>query len=192
MKVRAIAREAVIFALVGLLLAEVGGGIFAVRQAKEEARSVAFYSLHATPPTEGNQIDNSVRVPLTDGTVLYVTDCDQLHAEADLLDQAARERALKPGQIDFSEALVWIPGFLSNDCVGFYVPGVAKASLREVHVGDTNQIAIEKQYWRFYLDARHRILGTELPALLFVDLLGFPAGLVVWLFYRLVRFAVKG
>lgn len=62
-----------------------------------------------------------------------------------------------------------------------------------IQLGTTDQIAIERDYWTAYKEARHRYPPGDLLASLFVGLLSFPAGLVLWIFfYRLIRFAVKG
>jgi hypothetical protein len=199
-KLRAIAREAVIFALIGLLLAEMGGAIFVLRRARQEGRSEAMITLHAVPaPPKGYHVDNSVEVPLKNGTVLFVAACTQVHAKDDLFDQVARQmkegiNKLKHQQtLDFSKGFKYPPGTISDDCVVFRDDVTNKEwTLTAVPLGEENQVAIEKQYWRSYLDARNRALENQLPPVFIVGLFGFPAGLVVWLFYRLVRFAVKG
>jgi hypothetical protein len=59
-------------------------------------------------------------------------------------------------------------------------------------LGDENQIAIEKEYWAAYAKARRQHLVKSGMWSLIVGLWGFPAGFGIWLFYRPVRFAVKG
>jgi hypothetical protein len=58
-------------------------------------------------------------------------------------------------------------------------------------LGSTDQAAIEKDYWDAYKAKREVGWGIILWSL-FLGLWGFPAGLGLWIFYRLVRFAVKG
>jgi len=59
-----------------------------------------------------------------------------------------------------------------------------------VEIGNADQVAIEKDYWTAYHNSRS--VGAEVLEALFFGLLGFPAGLALWIFYRLVYFAVKG
>jgi hypothetical protein len=63
---------------------------------------------------------------------------------------------------------------------------------RVVRIGDTDQVAIEKDYWTAYKNSRHHDFAGEMLGSLLLGLLGFPAGLALWIFYRLVVFAVKG
>jgi hypothetical protein len=90
-KFRAIAREAVIFVLIGTALALIAGFVWAFAGARSAARSAAAIRLHAVdlrwtkdtswfpePP-----IEKRVKVPLTNGTVLFVADFAKVHANDD-------------------------------------------------------------------------------------------------------------
>jgi len=94
------------------------------------------------------------------------------------------------------QAVPRIPPGATNgsDCVYFdEEPWVRYGGYREpVHLGGPAQVAIEKEYWQAYAKAKghHRI--ENMMAAAGLSLWGFPAGIIVWLFYRLVRFAQKG
>jgi len=62
--------------------------------------------------------------------------------------------------------------------------------LVSVPLGNADQVAIEKDYWTAYNKSRS-YAGSAVGSLL-GGLRGFPVGLGLWVFYRLVRFAVKG
>jgi hypothetical protein len=64
--------------------------------------------------------------------------------------------------------------------------------LLSVPLGDENQVAIEKEYWAAYAKAKSQHRVQNALESVFLSLWGFPCGIIVWLFYRLVRFAVKG
>lgn len=186
MTFRAVAREAVIFSLLGMALAGVGAIITAVLYAREAGKSAAREAVHGSlPPPIGYRVDNSIEVPLSDGTVLFVADCDQVHAKDDIFDEAARANART------SEPL---PGTIESDCVIFEDNFFKKfgGQLSAVKLGDVNQVAIEKDYWQSYMQTRDMILKGDAVAVLLVSLAGFPAGFVIWGFYRVVRFAVEG
>ncbi len=65
-------------------------------------------------------------------------------------------------------------------------------TLAGVNLGDTNQVAIEKEYWKAFTKAKQELLVENAMESTFLSLWGFPVGIIVWIFYRLVQFAVKG
>jgi hypothetical protein len=89
------------------------------------------------------------------------------------------------------------PGAHGGDCVYFTDPFRDEAAeygghMAEAVLGDENQIAIEKDYWQAYAKAKRQHRTENMVAAAMLSLWGFPAGIIVWLFYRLIRFAVKG
>jgi hypothetical protein len=80
------------------------------------------------------------------------------------------------------------------DCVYFdEEPWVRYGGHRDsVRLGSPAQVAIEKDYWLAYAKAKSQHRTENMMAAAVLSLWGFPAGIMVWLFYRLVRFAVKG
>jgi hypothetical protein len=148
------------------------------------------------------KLDNAVLVPLTNGVQLYVTDCARMHlwvvssvpANSKPPDLPASLTPMPPvtsGSRRFERIL---PGSTNgSDCVFFtsQFQDLGGHPLA-VPLGDVNQIAIEEKYWTAYSKAKsqHRIGNMMAAGVL--SLWGFPAGIIVWLFYRLIRFAVKG
>lgn len=196
---RKLAREATIFALLGMVVAGIGMFVVIDNADRTNAREKAAEAVHADvkwfpqpKPTP------TVEVPLTNGTVLHVRQC-----------------------------LVPPPASLGGDCLNFSGPfaqyelqiqavpapptgelqspnpatqdpaGLAKAPFRSrligsVPLGSADQVGIEKEYWTAYKNSRHQRPVEEMLGPLLFGLCGFAAGLVLWIFYRLVRFAVKG
>lgn len=159
---RKLAREATIFALLGMVLAGIGVYVVMDDEDRDNARQKAAIAVNATTDpnlfvvattdSHGNpQSSPYVEVRLSNGTRLHVRRCD-------------------PGQTSDCRE------FLNSACV----------------LCDAEKYGIERDYWTAYNEARHHDLGETMLVTLYVSLLGFPAGLVLWLFYRLVRFAVKG
>ena len=72
---------------------------------------------------------------------------------------------------------------IDNDCFRF-------DGQEPVTLGTAKQVAIEKEYWAAYKNSRD-VGGCALWSSV-MGLWGFAGGLVLWLFYRLVRFAVRG
>lgn len=115
----------------------------------------------------------TVRVPLTNGTVLQVRRCASPVKDDRMLD-----------------AFDQIAAGYTADCRTFSSdPLDIRAT---VPLGNPDQIAIEKDYWTAYKNSRHQRPVEEMLGPLLFGLCGFPAGLVLWIFYRLARFAVKG
>lgn len=174
---RKLAREATIFALLGMVVATVGIFVKLDMDDRAEAKLAARRAVHAllSDPHFEVQIsvsysskavpilpvpqDLHVSVPLTNGTVLFIHAC----------------------------------GVDSKDCRNFSETN--KEQFRRAHLnvplGDADQIAIERDYRAAYKAKREGVGTVFLGSLLF-GLWGFPAGFVLWIFYRLVRFAVKG
>ena len=201
---RKLAREAVIFCLLGSLLTVIG--IFLVLERGNRARTVSlaksavhaevdldYASLQPIPgeSTAAEPVINFVKVPLTNGMLLSVRQCPDLDISAGLVKangdvDVAFQQAYKRSEEQ------------KNDCRYFNEPYGKLAAefggrLASVPLGDPNQVAIEKDYWAAYQRATH---GTILKSLTEFNLAGlsygFPAGLGVWCLYRLIRFAVKG
>lgn len=179
---RKLAREAVIFMLLGPIVAAPAVFAFFQHRSVGDVKTEAARSVHAIDAVQepaGFRPINSVLVPLTNGVKLYVTDCNQAHQ------------------------LVWFdqnappPGAHGGDCVYFSDPYQKELQqsggrLASISLGDENQVAIEKDYWLAYSKAKSQHRIENAMAAVVLSLWGFPAGIIVWLFYRLVRFAVKG
>jgi hypothetical protein len=208
---RKLAREAVIFMLLGPVVA--APAIFTYLQRRslteikaEAARAVYAFDVKSLPP--GFRLDNSVLVPLTNGVQLNVTDCAQAHPwvisstpvksaakPADLPAGLTPLQSVESGSKNFEQ----IPPGATNgtDCVYFKdelseLTQKYGGHLDAVPLGDVNQVQIEKDYWAAYAKANSQARGSNAIETAFFSLWGFPTGIIVWLFYRLVRFAVKG
>jgi hypothetical protein len=79
--VRKLAKEAVIFMLLGPVVVFVVVFGYGQRQSIGGVKARAAQAVYATdvPPPRGYTVDNSVVVPLTNGVQLYVADCNRLH-----------------------------------------------------------------------------------------------------------------
>lgn len=199
---RKLAREAVIFMLLGLvagvLVAFVVLEIQSAGDVKKDAAK-AVYAYEAPPPPPGYElVEPVVQVPLTNGVLLFVTDCGRAHP-ADLpawLVPLESASANAPHTSKDSNKSVPVPLGSTNgiDCVYFEnFPWVRYGGQRDPErLGSPTQVAIEKMYWQAYAKSkREHMLGNGVWSLI-VGCCGFATGLVIWLFYRLVRFAVKG
>jgi hypothetical protein len=196
MSARRIAREGVIFMLLGPIVAAPIIYGFLVNGSRAEIKaeaSRAVYSLPTLPqgftPAEAS---NYVIVPLTNKDQLWVTDCAQAHPVTITPDVTPPAVTL---DLSKSQPVYPLPAGYSNgtDCIYFSDPyGKYGGHLISVPLGNPNQVEIEKQYWTAYKKAASERRPENLLTTGFFSLWGFPAGVSVWLFYRLVRFAVKG
>ena len=186
--IRKLAREATIFALLGMALGAIGAYVFmdyedrtnAIYQATIAVHGGMDWNVHA----QHSQPTHTVQVPLTNGAVLYVRRCEPDGPWTKYATGKDDTIKLPPGYEDAK------PVVSTPECRKFITDPIA---IRDsVPLGNADQVAIEKDYWAAYKKARHYDLDGQLLGSLYVGLLGFPAGLVLWIFYRLVRFAVKG
>jgi hypothetical protein len=182
--VRKLVREAVIFMLFGLVVGVLVAFVLFERSSAGDVRKAAARAVyaHEAPPLPAYRPDPpwAVQVPLTNGILLFVTDCNKLHPST-IVDPKS---PTMPGPAGTTNG---------SDCVYFKTESSdLRWHLVSVPLGDENQIAIEKEYWAAYAKARRQHLLKSGMWSLIVGLWGFPAGLGIWVFYRLVRFAVKG
>jgi hypothetical protein len=182
---RKLVREATIFALLGFLLVSVGLFIKTERDIKNNAAFQATKAVHADT-TEPTRMDlppgavlipvNTVAVPLTNGTILHIrrcTDSTEKVPERDVFTQLAEE---------------------DKNC-RYFSDWFAKfgGQMVSVPLGQPDQIALERDYWTAYKAANQRdVVSTATASLVFGLLWGFTGGVCIWVFYRLVRFAIAG
>ena len=189
---RKIAREAVIFCLLGSILVIIGSLLIAKQQDTGAAKSAAMRAVHAIlPPPAGFIPDPSpgirfVTVPLTNGPTLYVKQCfDVRHPPgqpADIFDSVYEQ----------DHDCRYFSHDPADEKVEGLPPGAYLLPIR-LSIGNPNQLAIEKDYWTAYRTAKRgqtpeNLMVSALAGFLY----GFPAGFGVWCLYRLVRFAVMG
>jgi hypothetical protein len=204
---RKLAREAVIFMLLGPFVTALIVFVYLNSQNEREIKAETVshvYAIDAALEPDGFTPDNSVLVPLTNGVKLYVQDCSQVHPwvvsstpEQSAVKPTALPRGLVPTPPGAKD--VPIPPGATNgtDCVYFtdsFRDEAAKygGHMASVPLGNENQVAIEKEYWSAYAKSKHQHHVQNAIASLLLSLWGFPAGILLWAFYRLVRFAVKG
>jgi hypothetical protein len=180
--IRKLAREAVIFALLGMLAAIIGAVTILDSSARSAARFYAASRVHGffpvqldmsksqpiPPPPAGFNV-SVMSVPIG-SRMLNVRVCLDSDKTRDAFTEAAEEM---------------------NDCRYVYDPFKELGGVL-TDLGPKHKAEIASEYWAAYRQSIHdaRIVNV-LPCLL-VGLYGFPAGLGLWLFYRLVRFAIKG
>ncbi len=221
---RKLARELVIFMLLGPIVAAPASFAFfehrSVEVVKAEAAQ-AVYAINAASLSHyGLAVNDHILVPLTNGEKLFVMDCSQAHpSDAGVLHVIHSEplpetkpSVRKPPDID-NDAIAKENGAISSesapilpippgstngsDCFYFTFPKLDSGKWHDVRplsvsLGDENQIAIEEEYWQAYAKAKSQHRNEDMTAAAVLGLWGFPAGIMGWLFYRLVRFAVKG
>jgi hypothetical protein len=193
---RRLAREATIFALLGFLTATVSFFVIAERASRFNAGVVAAKAVHAVPAEELPSsslppglvaIDGTVAVPLTDGTLLHVRWCT-----TEPIDLTAGFVPVPPPgyKFDATQNTEQDCRYLSFTRTPDYKKyGLAPVSIR---LGDPDQVTIEKDYWAAYKNSKRQSLVENGMASLILGLWGFPGGIGIWAFYRLVRFAIKG
>jgi hypothetical protein len=170
---RRLAREATIFALLGMVVVTIGLFVKLDMEDRATSRSKAVIAVYAGIDFSFEQpAASTIKVPLTNGTILQVRWCPIAWDEFGNPVKDPRYRNCRLFDFMRKRELVIVP--------------------ESIQVGSTDQIAIEKDYWTAYKDARHQHITGEMLGSLFFGLWGFPAGLGLWAFYRLVRFAVRG
>ena len=179
---RKLAREAIIFALIGMLVGAVGAFALPAKDIRTSARLAGAEAVHAFFLQPGESIgpfpeaQPILQVPLTNGTILYVRVCP-----LNIFEQAAAQpcrfvtldhSALKPiFDPDHPHQTVPPPkpppGFIPEPVtiLGGWVTlsaadyqNVSDARTFAVPIGDVNQIAIEKDYWAAYTESEHATL----------------------------------
>jgi hypothetical protein len=168
---RRLAQQAIIFALLGFVVTFIV--LFAIlgRNIATSARTDAAVAVHAEidlPQIQGlpagsiaRPID-TVDVPLTNGTVLHIRECQQ-----------------------YWRGNLWE----TTDCHFF---SDRYRQLISIPLGHAQQIAIEKDYWVAYRKSsreslfQNALFSTELGLRW-----GFPGGLGLWILYRLIHLAVS-
>jgi hypothetical protein len=205
---RKLAREAVIFALLGMLVAIIGAFVITDSRARSLARSEAAKAVHGIQlppsatlvPAQQNDLP-TVQVPLTNGVLLHVRSCPPQYVEPAPSNSAQTKSKL--GKYQFSDidkpdkpsraGRDWVDEIL--DCENFSDPFAkygGRGHLTAIPLGNPDQVAIEKDYWAAYRHAKKQVFTENVLMSLLFGLYGFPAGVALWIFYRLVRFAVKG
>jgi hypothetical protein len=181
---RKLAREAVIFALLGFLAETVI--FFLATDTRATAKLVAANTVDAqeadapiqgVPPGLVAIPIGVIEVPLTNGTVLHVRQCEPLPTPP-------------PGYTLDSPVSRSDCRYFSNPYQDF--DRKFGGRMVAIPLGDADQIAIEKEYWAAYSRAKRQTLLENGMASLILGLWGFPGGLGIWALYRLVRFAIKG
>jgi hypothetical protein len=191
---RKLLREITIFALLGFIVASVSLFVNLEKGIKISAARDAAKAVHADTkdhsPMQGLPSGSSVApngtpdflpsppgfipdvltvaVPLTNGTVLHVRVCGQSSG----------------------------PWNKYIDCREFSAPDPYKefgGHIISIPLGHPDQIALEKDYWAAHnKTSRQNLFSNATGSLLLGLLWGFPCGIGVWIFYRLVRFAITG
>jgi len=186
---RKLAGEAVIFILLGPVVAIVPAFFYFQRQSLADIKYVAARAIYATEatseepsPANGSVPQYAVLVPLTNGVRLYVTDCGQLRPRASTNETPSGKASSEQ----------FVPGSTNGkDCVYFddeiYRLG---GHLTSVTLGDKNQIAVEKEYRAAFAKAKRHQAYASAAMAGFLSLSGIPAGFIIWVLYRLIRFAV--
>jgi hypothetical protein len=168
---RKLFRQAMVFGLSGFLVTFVG--FFAILGANitTNARANATAAVHAEIDPPGTHLPlgararptDTVDVPLTNGTILHVRECQQYWR----------------GRLDET-----------TDCRFF---SDRYRELAFVPLGHAQQIAVEKDYRSAYRKSiRENLLQNEFCSTTLALRWGFLGGLGVWILYRLIRcFAVR-
>ena len=202
-------REATIFALLGLIIGIMGVFVAMDRDDKVAAKEKAAQAVHASTPewqitlnfskAPVQSATNTVLVPLRNGMVLLARRCP---GQIPIPPSGTLGEPVESRKQDIFDELTKNDGLAKDDknCRNFSFSGsnsqayyLGDSLSLTVPLGDADQVAIERDYWIAYRSSRHQHFAGEMLRSLFPgSLYGFPAGLALWIFYRLVRFAVKG
>jgi hypothetical protein len=192
--VRKIAREAVIFLLIGMVVGSTLAVSVHFKRSRQSAKLDAAKSIHAQLLSYANLPQSkipphTVAVPFSDGAVAYVVDCAQMIAAAkgDVFDKTAKESELGiPSQAPPSGTILRRCVYFSNAFFDKF-GGVISA----VSMGSQEQRAIEATYRNKYEEEKwwgENYFATATGG----ALIGALTSLFLWMLYRLVYFAIKG
>jgi hypothetical protein len=187
---RKLAAEAGFFGFLGLLLATLGLYAKVEADARRAARTEAAQAVHARDyQLPGAEPSNAiVAMTLDDGTILYVRRCQKYDPKttyeyADRLLAALEARELRrKGAAQ--------PSFNARPRNDAPLPTADETlDCRNFSFAPIDRASLERDYWAAYRDSKHQTLARTAVGSLAKGLLGFPAGLGVWIFYRRARFA---
>jgi hypothetical protein len=146
--IRKLAREATIFALIGMVVAAVGGFTLLMKDVRTRARLVGAEAVHAGTPQihvpPGYTLDpdspglqkNSVEVPLTNGVVLHVREC-----VPDFSDALVLKKDVKRSATDYDALAKKYGGTTEENCRYFPNP----YGLTPLPLGDADQVSNRKR-----------------------------------------------
>jgi len=184
-----LAREAGIFGLLGLLMATVGLCAKLYADARRTARTEAAKAVHARDyQVQGVEPSPAtVLVTLDDGTILHVRQCQKYdskaaYASADRLLAALEARALRQkgaSQPTYDVQPRTEPALVKPD---------ETLDCRNFSFAPIDRVSLERDYWTAYRESKQQALARNALASLAKGLLGFPAGVGVWIFYRRAGF----
>jgi len=136
------------------------------------------------------QLAQSVKAALRDAvTPCFITRIDLSRGDVKSREnKATHVKGLTPPPKDKTDDWIDVPDFIPDYCTKFQLP----AGLTPLDSENALEIP-DSMRWP-ELPANHlKVVTHNLPPAMFMGLVvGFPAGLGVWLFYRLVRFAIQG
>jgi hypothetical protein len=154
-----------IFALLGFIVALIGIFVVLGRNITTRAQTDAARQVHAEiaqGPTGLRPID-TVDVPLTNGTVFHVRECQQYWR----------------GRLDET-----------TDCRFF---SDRYRQLTFLALGDPRQVAFEKDYWVAYRKSiRENLFQNALVSTRLGLRWGLLGGLCIWILYRIIHLGVRG
>jgi hypothetical protein len=169
--VRKLAREAVIFCLLGSVLTIVGSFVVLNRDERARATAAAKSAVHAEVELDQSNFKpiptdaivdqewkiNFVKVPLSNGVILSVRQCLHVDISAGLVEPN--------GDVDITFQQAYKQGGEEKHDCRYFDDSYAKygGHITSVPLGDPNQVAIEKGYWAAYKTAKR---GTVLKSLI--------------------------
>jgi hypothetical protein len=175
---RKLAREATIFVLLGFALTVLSLFTKMAMDEADYAKQEAAKAVHADaiPPLPAGytltKTVHTVDVPLKSGTVLHIRECpdSEVKLKRDVLSEE------------------------QNNC-RYFADWASQfgGSTTSLPLGNPAQVAIEKDYWDAYKKfGTHDLYTNAIVSAIGGVEWGIPAAFGIWIFYRLVRFAVKG
>jgi hypothetical protein len=222
MKMRTLARQAVVFALLGLLVTIVGCLVFLTKDIRTNANVAGARTVYAfavgRPLTHDNEPSPDGFVATLDATALarsYERDIPGArpgeYDDIAMMDAAGLEN-IAWRMLNDDLLLQRCVGHADDegDCKGTRVHRLLQVRLTNglvlfieecLYHAEENEnciylpgeaAALEKDYWTAYKKSEHETLLRSGLASLESGLWGFAGGIGIWAFYRLVRFAVKG
>jgi hypothetical protein len=177
MQMRKLAREAVIFALLGLFIAIAGCFVYLTKDIRTNANVAAAREVHSFAQGSVSALAHPDEMKII-GFVATFDDPDWGGAWRQLDDSILFHRlievpVMKGRTLYFTECQSHADE--GGNCVFLPIPE-----------------EIAKDYWAAYKKSEHETLRRTGMASLESGLWGFADGIGIWILYRLVRLAVKG
>jgi hypothetical protein len=193
-----VARQATRFALLGLLATLLGMMAKLEAEARRTARMEAAQAVHARDYQlqGGGQVQVAepsnavVVITLDDGTILHVRECPKFDPKTAYESAGRLMAALETRTRQQSGNSQPSYNARPRNDSATHKPDES-LDCRNFSSTTTDRATLERDYWVAYRESKQQSLADNTADSLRKGLFGLPAGLVVWIFYRLVLLAIR-